>query len=394
MKNANKNYLKQSFFVDPILKTISFKDENYWMHELVETPEFQRLSRIHQLGLTYCFFPSATHTRLSHSLGTYQITKKFINQLKLNQLYPEESKHLLCAALIHDLGHGPLSHSFEKYTNISHEQYSKLIFTNPKGNIYKILKKHNINLDEVIKILSTKSKFKWATELIDSQIDADRMDYLMRDSWYTGAAFGQINPDYLIKEANLINGNIVFNKKAVGDIENLLIGRYHMYKQVYNNPKIIAKDFLVEQIFRRVKDLYKQNFEFKDSYGLFKFFIPLFENKIFTTEQFLQLDDYIFLSFIESLHYEDDEILKNLYKAYNNNLLVSIKRVNKKSTKINKSYFCGIVSPKITEIYHKDREPIYILDNNKILELSQCSRIINKLSSHNDNSSYLVEIKH
>ena len=135
---------QRKFFVDPILKEISFDNENYWMINLVNTPEFRRLSRIKQLGCSDIIFTSASHTRLSHCLGAYEITRRFINQLDLSIEHPYESKVLLCAALLHDLGHGPNSHAFEKYTGINHEEYTKKIILDKTTNIHKILVQNNL----------------------------------------------------------------------------------------------------------------------------------------------------------------------------------------------------------------------------------------------------------
>ena len=112
--------MKQSrFFVDPILKEIVFDQKHLWMFELIQTKEFKRLGRIHQLGSVLSIFPSASHTRLAHSLGAYELAKRFIIHLDLDKQYAKECDHLMCAALLHDLGHGPLSHGFERYTGLN-----------------------------------------------------------------------------------------------------------------------------------------------------------------------------------------------------------------------------------------------------------------------------------
>ena len=130
------------------------------MIELINTPEFKHLNRIHQLGVTYIIFPSATHNRLSHSLGAFEIVRRFIKHLNLDKINSSESKHLLCAALLHDLGHGPNSHAFERYTGVNHEEYTKKFILDKNTNIHKILVKHGINPNEVVNILQQKSKNK------------------------------------------------------------------------------------------------------------------------------------------------------------------------------------------------------------------------------------------
>ena len=390
--------MKQSrFFVDPILNEVIFDQDHLWIFELVETIEFQRLGRIHQLGSVFSIFPSASHTRLSHSLGVYELIKRFILNLNLNKLYPKECDHLMCAALLHDLGHGPLSHAFESYTGLNHEEYTKLIICDESSQVNQILTKHNIDPKEVVNILFKKTKYVWATQLIDSQIDADRMDYLMRDSRNTGAAYGQINPLIIIRGSKFIDGKICFRKKLLCEIENLLIGRFHMYAQVYNNAKGVAKDFVIQSIFRRIKDLYKSKYRFVDKYSLLKMFKPYLESRRFTVKEILSLDDSIFFTFLESIQFEKDLILKKLYKAYHNESLVEIKEVDtvpKINVSKDKSYFYGLMKIKPINIYHKNQDPIYIYDEetNKVHELTKVSHIINKLADFKVNQNFIVQI--
>ena len=251
---------------DPVLNEIDFSNENNWMVQLINTPEFKRLNRIHQLGVTYIIFPTATHNRLSHSLGAFEIVRRFIKHLHLDKLEPRESQHLLCAALLHDLGHGPNSHAFERYTGTNHEEYTKKFILDKSTNINKILLKHGINPKEVVDILNQKTNKLWATALIDSQIDGDRMDYLLRDSKYTGASYGVINPTYIINGSVLINNRICFSMKTLTEIENLLLGRFHMYKQIYSNPNSVKYEFVIQQIFLRIKYLYKTGYKFTNKY--------------------------------------------------------------------------------------------------------------------------------
>ncbi len=386
---------KANFFIDPVLNKIDFSDENNWMIELVNTPEFKRLNRIHQLGVTYVIFPTATHNRLSHSLGAYELVRRFIKHLHLDVINPFESKHLLCAALLHDLGHGPNSHAFERYTGVSHEEYTKRIILDKKTNINKVLIKHKINPKEVVNILQQKSKNKWATDLIDSQIDGDRMDYLLRDSNYTGASYGAINPEYIINGSVLINNRICFAMKTISEIENLLLGRYHMYKQIYSHGNSIKYEFVIQQMFVRIKYLYKHGYKFNDEYNLLKLFKPYLDDKEFSLDQFLKLDDYIFSSFIESLKYEKDLIIKKLLAAYYDESLISVKEV-KFVEKLKNNFLEGYYITKPIDIYHNNRnEEIYIYDdvNKKIIELSKVSTIIKKLMDVKAKIIYRIKIK-
>ena len=390
---------QRKFFVDPILKEISFDNENYWMINLVNTPEFRRLSRIKQLGCSDIIFTSASHTRLSHCLGAYEITRRFINQLDLSIEHPYESKVLLCAALLHDLGHGPNSHAFEKYTGINHEEYTKKIILDKTTNIHKILVQNNINPNDVVDVLFKKAKAQWTTDLIDSQIDADRMDYLLRDSWYTGAAYGQINPSILIRGSRIVDGRLCFEEKIVAEIENLLIGRFHMYERVYNNPNTIKYEFVVSSIFKRVKELINQNYKFISQTDLIKLFDPWFKNKEFKVHEFLKLDDFVFSTFIESLRIEKDEILVKLLKAYDDTTLITVDANGNQAKyqellKENSEYFVSIYNVKPLRIYTENPDPIYVIDKlQNVKELTKVSKIMNKLKDIKYSTSYIIQIK-
>lgn len=387
---------KSKFFVDPILKSIVFDQNHLWMLKLIRTSEFQRLDKIRQLGTSSATFPAATHTRLAHSLGAYEITRRFINHLGLNKSFPKKADHLLVAALLHDLGHGPYSHAFEKYTGCQHEEYTKQIILKKDGEINKILIENNINPKQVVDILFNQDDCVWTSQLIDSQIDADRMDYLMRDSWYTGAAYGQINPQYLIGCSLFIKGKICFAWKAIAELENMLIGRYHMYNQVYNHPHSLKRDFVIQRMFNRVRDLYNQKYNFENRFNMLNLFMPYFKSQKFNVEQLLALNDSILASFIESLKYEKDLVLKNLYAAYINKDLVKIEAVDQK-VKLPKNankYLCDIIELKPTTLYRNKIEPIYIYDSyiDELVELSKVSPIISKLKTEVTKIRYLVKI--
>jgi HD superfamily phosphohydrolase len=182
------------YITDNVLKNITFEEQ--FLIKLFNTKEFKRLGRINQLGLTNFLFPGATHTRLAHSLGAYQLAKKFLNkfiiqdQIKIDQL---TYKSTLAAALLHDIGHGPFSHLFEKISNINHEKYSLLIINDKDSEINKVLNEENEKLVENVSlILKGKYHLEWVNQLISSEIDVDRLDYLLRDSYHVGLDYGKI----------------------------------------------------------------------------------------------------------------------------------------------------------------------------------------------------------
>ncbi len=385
------------FFIDPILNNIVFEKNTFHLFgKLIATPEFHRLNRIRQLGATDIAFPCATHTRLSHSLGTYEITRRFINHLGLFEKYPKRCIEILCAALLHDLGHGPNSHSFEKYTGINHEFYTGQIILDPTTSVNKILRANKLNPHNIVSILQNTNN-EWSTSLIKSQIDADRMDYLLRDSWYTGAEYGQINPFYIISSSKIIGKKICFEKKAIHEIENLLIGRFHMYAKVYNHPFSLKHEFVVRNLLKISRSIYKSN---KNDFFNLPNFSPLkpwFEDNHFEVNQFLLIDDYVFTNFIQQLKKINNPTIQKLLKAYNDHSKIWIYEYkNDLLNDIKKKYMVfDIVRTKKISIYNSMKSPINICDenSNKLIELSNVSNLLRKLKNFSEQKTYIIGLK-
>lgn len=379
-----------SFIKDPIHSEINFSSQDAWLKELINTKEFQRLNRIRQLGMSYLIFPSATHTRFSHSLGTYETARKFIDNLNIKNLTPKKRKTILAAALLHDIGHGPNSHAFEKYTNISHETYTKAIIGTKGTNIYKILVKNGVNPKDVVAVLDKKNKNEWMNSLVSSQIDADRIDYLQRDSHYTGATYGEIDASMIAKRAMFMNNQIVFSTKAISTIENLLVGRFHMYEQVYENVHTIANEWIIQQVMSRVKELYKMGYKFVDHNNMLEFFKPWLDDKQFTIDEFLKLDDWNFSCLLDSLRYEVDPVLRLLLSERDTKdkfiCLDYTKKVHQKALAKAKSlhlpikYNVDVIKHKAICLYHPNKQPIKIYNSitGKIQNFDELSNLVQK----------------
>jgi len=279
---------------------------------LLDTPEFQRLRRITQLGGAQFAYPGATHTRFSHSLGVYYVIGEFLKNPDLDQKTSVKEKLLVkIAGLLHDLGHGPFSHTFEKITRRSHEQYSVDLITNPEGNIAKILKKYKINPAEVAAIIQGTYKNEYVSLLVSSQIDADRLDYLMRDAYYAGVNYASIDISFLVRNLIITEGKIAYSKKAIYAIESYLLGRYHMFKQVYNHKMSLGFDVLLTKWTERVKDLINQGFIF-NNHRLTYFFEPLAKDEKLSLNKYLELDDFLMYELFKLAYQEADLILKDL----------------------------------------------------------------------------------
>ncbi|AUM63032.1 HD domain-containing protein [Spiroplasma monobiae] len=356
--------------------------------DLIDTDEFQRLRRIIQLGGGQFVFPSANHTRFSHCIGVYHVICKFLENSEIDKHISEKDKKVLkISGLLHDIGHGPFSHTFELVTTRHHEDYTVDLI---KGNtqINKVLLKHNIDPEEVISVIEGRHDNQIVNSLVSSQLDADRLDYLQRDSIGAGVNYSKPDIDWIIRNAKVVEGKIVFASKTMNAIENFLLGRYHMFRQVYEHKISTAFDNTFKMWFKRFKDLYNEGYNFKniESVDLFK---EVFENKPMPLVKYIYLDDYSMFNLFKILKTEDDEILKDLSDRLLNRkfLKVSYDMEEKEFEKMksefkgNTSYYFDEVTIKDIFIYKdvngKKDETIYILKNNKLNNLKDLSEILN-----------------
>lgn len=277
--------------------------------KLINTKEFQRLRRIKQLGGTSMVFPSAEHSRFVHSLGVYEITRQMteLDQVK-KHLTDYERLTVLCAALLHDLGHGPFSHSFEGIFQYNHEEMTTALIRG-HTEVHDVLSQIDPQLPEdVACIIEKKADKPMLVQMISSQVDADRMDYLLRDSYNCGVTYGQFDLSRILRTMRIVDNRIVFKSSGVQAIEDYILARYYMYWQVYYHPVSRSYEQVLGSVMRRVKDLYKENYTFKSSFPLL---IPFLEDH-FTPEQFVKLDETSLLYYIRCFMDEEDVILKDL----------------------------------------------------------------------------------
>lgn len=277
--------------------------------KLINTKEFQRLRRIKQLGGTSMVFPSAEHSRFVHSLGVYEITRQMteLDQVK-KHLTDYERLTVLCAALLHDLGHGPFSHSFEGIFQYNHEEMTTALIRG-HTEVHDVLSQIDSQLPEdVARIIEKKADKPMLVQMISSQVDADRMDYLLRDSYNCGVTYGQFDLSRILRTMRIVDNRIVFKSSGVQAIEDYILARYYMYWQVYYHPVSRSYEQVLGSVMRRVKDLYKENYTFKSSFPLL---IPFLEDH-FTPEQFVKLDETSLLYYIRCFMDEEDVILKDL----------------------------------------------------------------------------------
>lgn len=355
--------------------------------DLIETREFQRLKYINQLGVANFVFPAATSNRYNHSIGTYDISKRFLDHLSSNyEISLNQKNVLMCAALLHDIGHGPHSHSFEMYSDIKHEEYTVKILEDPNTEIHQILNKYNIDYLEVSNIIKNKHPIPWMNSLISSQLDSDRLDYLERDTYHTGNIYGIVDVNFIIKNSLIIDNRLFFNYKALPAIENYLIGRQHMYLQTYYNRYLLGLEFIMSSIVSRTKLLKKQGFKFKDFYNTHSFLNGILDSNIqYSTSEYLLLTDNIMNNFFIGSEREEDDILKELGKMFNtrSNMIIE-EYTDERNDKIRSlaselkeesQYIYTVKSIDKYFIYNKTKDPIFIEKNNTIKTIDNYSVI-------------------
>lgn len=317
---------KEKVLRDPVLNEIHVYDQV--ILDLIATPEFQRLRRVKQLGVTSEVFHGAEHSRFSHSLGVYEIARRI--ERHLAQFYPtqtntdglwnpEERLVLLCAALLHDLGHGAYSHTFEHIFNTDHEAYTQEIILSPTTQINAVLKQVASDFPEkVAQVIAKTYPNPQVVQLNSSQIDADRMDYLLRDAYFTGATYGEFDLARIIQTIHPYAGGIAFADKGMNAIEDYVVSRYQMYVQVYFHPVSRAMEVLLQHLLERAKSVFENHAERGLSNGFMpKALMPLFEGDI-TLDEYLMIDDSVMLAAISEWRNSDDSVLADLSRRFLN----------------------------------------------------------------------------
>lgn len=281
------------------------------------------------MGLSYLVYPGAHHTRFPHALGSMHLMQQAIQVLRLKsvRITEEEEEGLLCAILLHDIGHGPFSHAMEHsiVEGVGHE-YISLLF------MEELNRKYKGKLTVAIDIFKGIHPRKFLNQLVSSQLDMDRMDYLKRDSFYTGVAEGNINSERLLTMLNVHKGELVVEQKGIYSVEKFLMARRFMYWQVYLHKTGLVAEQLLIRILKRAKELMTAGNDLPCNGGL-RFFI---ENKISKEnffpeilDKFAKLDDVDIIFAIKTWQDQDDFVLSRLCKMLINRRLLHIKLKNK-----------------------------------------------------------------
>ncbi|CAM3770202.1 HD domain-containing protein [Alkalicoccus chagannorensis] len=298
---------EEKVFKDPVHRYIHVRDELIW--ELIAAREFQRLRRIRQLGTTYLTFHGAEHSRFTHSLGVYEIMRRMVENLEKKMTWdPDERLVCLAAALLHDIGHGPFSHSFEKVFQTDHEEWTQAIITGD-SEVNAVLSRMGEDFaGRVADVIAKTYDNKLIVSLISSQIDADRMDYLLRDAFYTGVSYGQFDMERLLRVMRPEEDQAVFKHSGMHAVEDYILSRYQMYWQVYFHPVTRSAEVILSRILNRARELLEENYEFRQQPV---HFVSLF-NATMTLEDYVRLDESIIFYYFQEWVKETDPILSDL----------------------------------------------------------------------------------
>jgi HD superfamily phosphohydrolase len=388
---------EEKVFKDPVHKYIYVQEPLIW--DLINTKEFQRLRRIRQLGTSFYTFHGAEHSRFSHSLGVYEIARKIISQFERNgyEDWPEEERLLcLCAALLHDIGHGPFSHSIETVFGEHHETWSCRIVQGDT-EVNRVLRQYDAKLpDQVAQVICKTYPKEIVVSLVSSQLDADRMDYLLRDAYCTGVNYGMYDLERILRVIRPYQGKIVVKESGMHAVEDYLTSRYQMYWQVYFHPVTRSSEIVLRNIFTRAKALYEDGF-------IFRFMVPplerLFEGAL-RVEDYLLLDEALAQTAFAQWTCESDAVLSDLCKRFlhrklfkyatpgvlHDGLLDELRRSIRREG-YDPDYYLQVDFPEDLsyDVYRSgdsaSQKPIYLLKNGgALLEMSEVSDIVRSIS--------------
>lgn len=338
---------KKKIINDPIYGFVTIPGE--LIYDLINHPYFQRLRRIKQLGLTNLVYPGALHTRFHHAIGAMHLMQDAIQTLKQKNvdISAEEEEAVLIAILLHDIGHGPFSHALEHslVNGISHETISSLFMS-------RLNEAFSGKLSLAIQIFNNQHKKKFLHQLVSSQLDMDRLDYLKRDSFFTGVSEGVISSDRIIKMLAVVKNELVVEHKAIYSIEKFLIARRLMYWQVYLHKTVLSAENLLVNILKRAKELSAKG-EILFATPALQFFLQKnytindFKKDKNILQQFSKLDDHDVVASIKVWSEHEDKILsrlclqileRKLFKVEIQNAPISKKLITTLTQKVSRLY--------------------------------------------------------
>lgn len=294
---------------DPIHGYIHVDDQIIW--DCINAKEMQRLRRIHQLGGDFQIYHTAEHSRFSHSLGVYEIVRRMVNEIEelSVRLSDYEKLTVMLAGLLHDIGHGPFSHAFEAVSLMKHEDYTCKIITE-QSEIHELLDHCDSNLAcDVADIIKGQHRNDLLNQIVSGQLDADRMDYLLRDAYFTGTSYGNFDLERIIRTMRVVDERITVKESGIHSVEDYIMARYHMYWQVYLHPVARSYEGLMVMLFRRLKDIYKED---AGSLQMVEMLIPFLKDTPAGIDDLFLLDEAAAFYGLALLRKHPDPILRDL----------------------------------------------------------------------------------
>ena len=378
---------------DPVHSYIHIHYEVIW--NCLDSKEFQRLRRIRQLGGDFQVYPTAEHSRFSHSLGVYEIVRRMVTEVKslCVELTEYEKVCVMLAGLLHDVGHGPFSHAFEHITNHSHEEYTaKIILGNTELNAILRGVSEKLPLD-IVSIIQHTHENDILNQIVSGQLDADRMDYLLRDSYFTATSYGQFDLERILRTMRVRKTNegrkvIVVKYTGIHSVEDYIMARYQMYWQVYYHPVARSYEAVFIQLFNRLKDIFKVD---KDYFEDMKVLIPFLEKSEVSVDEYFKLDENSLLYCCALIQDKEDKIAADLakrlqnrrlfeYVDYNEENLAQIKNMLKENN-FDERYYLKIENIEAS-IYspYKGRKILIEKLNGDIVALEKASTIVESIT--------------
>ena len=378
---------------DPVHSYIHIHYEVIW--NCLDSKEFQRLRRIRQLGGDFQVYPTAEHSRFSHSLGVYEIVRRMVTEVKslCVELTEYEKVCVMLAGLLHDVGHGPFSHAFENITNHSHEEYTaKIILGNTELNA--ILRAVSEKLpQDIVSIIQHTHENDILNQIVSGQLDADRMDYLLRDSYFTATSYGQFDLERILRTMRVrktAEGRKVIVVKYTGihSVEDYIMARYQMYWQVYYHPVARSYEAVFIQLFNRLKDIFKVD---KDYFEDMKVLVPFLEKSEVSVDEYFKLDENSLLYCCALIQDKEDKIAADLarrlqnrnlfeYVDYNEENLAQIKNMLTENN-LDERYYLRIENVEAS-VYspYKGRKILIEKLNGDIVALEKASTIVESIT--------------
>ncbi|MCC6601005.1 MAG: HD domain-containing protein [Crocinitomicaceae bacterium] len=315
---------KKKIINDPVYGFITIRHD--FILDLIDHPYFQRLRRISQLGLSQLVYPGASHNRFQHALGAMHLMQNVVDELRHKgiDITGEEEKGLLAAILLHDVGHGPFSHALEHSIadKVPHEHISSLI-------MQKLNTALGGRLDMAISIFNGHYGKHFLHQLVSSQLDMDRLDYLTRDSFFSGVVEGQVGSERIIKMLDVVNDQLVVEEKGIYSVEKFIVARRFMYWQVYLHKTVLSAEFMLVNVLKRARTLTEKGEQLFCTPALHYFLHSNVTEGVFSSdpqalEAFVQLDDYDILTSLKVWQRYPDRVLSELSSRIVNRNLFKI----------------------------------------------------------------------